>query len=459
VDHDLIVVGGGAAAFAAASEGAHLGFDVLLALPGGGEPQLAYPRLSLAFATRMLGERRAALGPGARVSWEALARSAQQAVAAHVRMLRREAASARVRAVACAPRIRAPGEIEIGSEVHRAAAVVIATGTRPRRPLGFPFDDRVVCDPETLLRLRRPPRKLAVIGASEDGCELSCLFAAVGASVLLVDRRARLLRAVDRDVLRVLHEEMRLLGIEVVLDEVIRECRVETQTSEPHAELVLASGRVETCDRVAVCAGRLPNLSGLGLEALRLDTDPRGFLLVDEWGRTSRPGLLATGDVAGVPAELGLQVQRARALVRHVAGLDPALPDYVPSTIYTLPQVATAGLSEEACRRLGIACAVGVAPYPAACAAGDERGGLLKLVADATSRRVLGVHVIGPSAGDTLHLALALLRGGDSLECFGEAVLHLPGPADALRLAACEALAAAPRGEQPAVAVEEPARW
>jgi NAD(P) transhydrogenase len=379
--------------------------------------------------------------PRAPTLWTSLLRRLDRAVVSHVRALGDERRSARASLVRAWPTIVGAGRIRVGDAFHEAGAILLATGTRPRRPERFPFDDRVLCDGESALQRARPPRRLAIVGASEEGCELGCLFAALGSSVLLVDRRARLLRAVDRDVLRTLHDAMKRAGIEVALEEEITGIAMGSAADEPHAVLALASGRVERCDRIAVCAGRLPNLDGLGLERLGIEADPRGFLVTDELGRTSLPGIYATGDAAGLPLELALQIERACATVRALAGEEAAGDDLVPATVYTLPEVACAGLSEEACRRLELPHATGTVPFPPA-DLGPQGGleGLLKVVVGTEGHRVLGLHVVGAGAADELHAGLALLRSRGSLEDLLEARFHVPGPGVALRRAALAAL-------------------
>lgn len=454
MQHDLIVIGSGAVAVAAAAEGARLGLEVLLARPpasGAFEPT----RLRQAFASRLVGARHAekcASHPLGRTAWRRLARRIEASEQAYLRSLDSELAASPVRIAAGATRLVDASTVDVAGTLHRAAAVIIAAGSRARRPARFPFDDVAVFDPGSIFESRRASRSLLVVGASEEGCELASVFGALGTSVLLLDRRTRLLRGIDRDLLRQLHAELQRAGVEVILEEEISALRSHPGDPEPHVVIELASGRVETRDAAVVCAGRIPNLEPLHGGALKLDADGRGFLTTDERGQTSERGVYAVGDVAGMPIELGVQIQTARAAVRHAAGFEPAIEDHLPCTVHTIPEIAFFGLSEEACQRLGTPHVVGLAPYPPAPLEGEEagRGGLLKMIVGQDTREVLGVHAIGPRASETVYTAIALLRSGAGVDRIAQPLFPIPSASESIRLAASCAIARLPGLSVPA---------
>ncbi len=442
--HDLIVIGDDTAAHAAALEGARLGLDVLLVQPLGSDAEQVElaPTLRPSLACRILAnlsdtrpfqtgsERRA-------IALDAL-RLIEGCALAYVESWRSELRRSQVACLRSPVRFREPGELELSCGARSAAAIVISEAARPRRPGFFPFDDRVVWDCRSIFRSGVLPRSLAVVGADEDGCQIACVFAALGASVVLIDRRVHLMRGIDRDVLRIVHARMQEAGIDIVLGEELEEVRVVEHRREPHAVLDLGSGRREHCDGVVVCAGSIPDVESAAVGSIDVDRDPRGFLLTDEHGRMSQPGMWAVGAISGLPPNLATQIHRARVAVFDAAGLAPQLEDQAPQFIHTIPEIASMGLTDEACSRLGISHLVGTAIYPPRTGGGE---GLLKLVAESGSGRLLGIHVVGPAAGDTLQIGLEYLRRDAPLDYVAGAILNTPGPAEAYRSAAHDALA------------------
>jgi len=259
--------------------------------------------------------------------------------------------------------------------------------------------------------------------------------------VALVDRRTRLLRSVDRDVLRTLHARLQEAGVDVVLGEEIVTVEISPHPREPHAALHLASGRVDRCDRLVVCAGRLPNIEDLRLDCAGVETDSSGLIVTDEFGATSAPGVYAIGEVSTAGADLGTELYQARVAVDHALGREVLLAEHVPRTFYTLPEIATVGLTDEACERLGVECVSGSSAYPplGAGPAGVEPG-LLKLVVAVEGRTVLGIHVVGVRAGETLHLGIEFLRRGATIDELASVPYASPGPSEAYRAAAVDAI-------------------
>jgi NAD(P) transhydrogenase len=445
VDHDVIVIGRGPVALAAAAEAVRVGQQVLLAKPpagshGPGEPA-EVRRLRIAIASR-IGASLAELWPGTRPPWREVVQRTDSAVRAHLRLLRRPPGCDGVREAIGPLRVLDPGTVEVAGRRHRAPALIVAAGSRARRPARFPFDDQSICDGTSVLSRTEPLRSAVVLGASEEGCAIASLLAVLGVPVLLLDRRSRLLRGLDRDVLRALHAGLRRLGVEVVLKEEIRELRRVPGPRLPHVMLKLDSGRVETVDGVAVCAGSEGDLAGLGLTSLPLDADSQGFLCVDESGRTSLPGVYATGEGAGLAAELGAQVGHARAVARQAAGLEGEPAEIAPSIFHGIPEVAFVGLSAEACERLGTPHVVGLALHPPVGArqAPRQGEGLVKLIVHQSTREVIGLHVVGSDASETLHVGIALLRAQHTVDRLAATWFPIPSASESIRMAACDAL-------------------
>lgn len=334
--------------------------------------------------------------------------------------------------------LRPEGGISTGSgDLHDAPVIVVATGDRPRRPRRFAFDDEIICDARSILRIDRRPRTLLVIGADSAGCEIACLFAALGSTVTIVDRRSRSLRYVDRDLLEVLHTHMRAMGIDLVLDESIEDVTVHRACREPHATVRLGSGRVEICDRIVVVAGSEPACAGLGLDRAGVAVDENGFVVVDEFGRTSRPGVYAAGAVVSCLGGYA-EAQQGRLAIRDALALARVVEQPVPLTIHTIPEIAMIGITEEVCTRLDV-------PHVTATVSFDEitwgqvrngPGGLLKIVARRGTGEILGVQVIGRDARDLIHLGGLVMRQAGTLEQLADTIFSSTSASEAYWVAA-----------------------
>ena len=446
---DVIVIGAGVVGCAAALEAARLGLDVLLVdgapVPGlGSFSRGAVPAALLREAARAAHPPQRGSGPAtaARVALAELTERRRQVLAGHLSRVFRELKEHGVRFERGPATLRSPREVSIGERgVRSADVVVIATGSRPRRPASFPFGGPVVCDEESVFRLDRLPRSLVIVGAEVVGCEFACLFASLGVEVTLIERRRRLLRCVDREILEVLHARMQQLGIVVALEEQIQALEVEPGGAEPHASLRLASGRVEKCDRLLVLAGREPATDALGLSQSGVQVDAQGFISVDEHFQTSQAGVYAVGDVVGYPFRIGSGLHQARTAMLHAAGRPPAVFDDPPVAIYTVPEIAQVGLIEEAVRRLDIGYVVGSARLEATFhgRVDGSASGLVKVIFERESRRLLGAQIIGDGASELVHVAAAWLGAGTTLEQIAHCVFNHPSRAEAYRLAALDA--------------------
>jgi NAD(P) transhydrogenase len=448
VRHGVIVIGGGPAGTEAALAAARLGLGVLLADPapepgaGSGLASIVTAAVLRAAAHRApplpeLSERRdAALA-------RELADRAARLARAGVRVLRGRAV------------LRASGEVEVeGHGVHRAEQVVLATGSRARRPARFRFDDRVVCDAGSILRLEGGlPRSLVIVGAEVAGCEFACLFAALGANVTLVERRRRLLRCADPEILDVLHRELQALGVVIALEEEIEGIELAGAGAAAHAVVRLGSGRSEVCDRLLVLAGREGASDRAELSAAGIELDAQGFVVVDEFFQTTRPGVYAVGDLVGPPLRAGVAPHQARSAIFHAAGREPPEAEF-PLTMHTRPELAVVGMIEEALKRLDLRYGVGRAEF-SPLQRGEPGGvasGLLKLTFARDGRRLLGVQIVGHGANELIHLGALLVQTGGTLDQLLDPVYAHPSLSEAYRAAALDADAQEAADEAPAEA-------
>lgn len=317
----------------------------------------------------------------------------------------------------------------------RGDVILVATGSRPRAPEGIPVDHAHVLDSDSILSLTYLPESLTVLGAGVIAAEYATIFALLGVRVVMVDRGERPLAFVDPELTARLLQVFernggRFLGGRAV-SEVVWDGAGAVDTR-------LTCGESIRSEKVLVALGRVPNLEGLRLENAGLAPGPRGLLEVDGDGRTSVPHIYAAGDVVGPPALASVSMEQGRRAVRHALGLDPgARPTTVPVGIYTHPELAAVGLTEAQAREQG-ECLVGRASFHelARGQISDLGDGLLKLVADAGGRRILGVHIAGESAAELVHIGQMAILGGMEVDDLIRNTFNFPTLAEAYRVAA-----------------------
>ena len=451
-NYDMIVIGAGPIGCAAAIEAARLGLGVVLIdspRDQGEETHVAsmWEQVLAGAALRIPTVRGAdpqsgAPSPRQKEILRGITIGQTAAVEAYVETLRRRAYEQGVHLKVGDACFEAPDRVRLRpNDVVEASIVIVATNSRPRRPRRFPFDDSVVCDCESILHMERQARNVVVIGAEENGCEFSCLFASLGASVTLVDRRSRHLRYVDRDILRVLHDRMEKLGIDIALQEEIKSVELEQHRWEPHAVVSLGSGRVEKCDRVLIVAGRLADIERHRPDRAGIETNPRGFITTDDFAKTTHEGIYAVGGAADWKGGIGTQMYRARVSVLHAIGRVPDFEEYFPISLFTMPELSMVGLTDEACERLDMSYTIGLARYSDTLQGRlqAEQEGLLKLVVDQESGRLLGIHHVGSMASELMNFGLALLRRNATVDDVASGVYQVPSLAELYRVAADDA--------------------
>lgn len=328
-----------------------------------------------------------------------------------------------------------------GSTELRGNTILIATGSSPFHPPEFAFEHIHIHDSNEILEIDRLPRKLAVVGAGVIGCEYASTFAALGTEVHLIDGRDVLLPFLDGDVSRTLGAAMAAAGIQLHFGERVARCYADAEES---IVLQLASGLTLTCDDVLICSGRTSNTGGLNLDAAGITTGKRGVIEVDANFCTTVPHIYAAGDVIGNPALAATSMEQARAAITRALGSDLKrdLATLFPTGIYTIPEIGTVGATEAALRAQNIDYIAGrwrAADIPRGCILGDEHG-FLKLLFRRSDMRLLGAHVIGEQATETIHVAMiAMLAEGDA-ELFNRACFNYPTLGDLYKYATYDAL-------------------
>ena len=325
-------------------------------------------------------------------------------------------------------------------DLLQAPAILIATGSTPIRPADVPFDGRTVLDSDDLLKLDFLPKRLAVLGAGVIGCEYASVFAALDVEVTLVDKRSELLGFLDRDVAVSLRARMERLGVQFRLGVGIRSVSVRDHA----ARIELEDGSVIEEDHVLVAAGRRGVVDGLGLENTGVALDPRGNVIVDEHYRTSVRGIWAAGDIVGWPSLASVAMEQARIAMCDAfdIGYKQKLNKVLPIGIYTVPELASAGETEQGAIDRGARVETGMGRFGS-----NARGivigeveGFVKLVFDADDRTLLGVHVLGEGATELIHVGLTALQQGAKIDLFIDAVYNYPTLTEAYKYAAYDGL-------------------
>jgi NAD(P) transhydrogenase len=323
----------------------------------------------------------------------------------------------------------------------RGEAIVIAIGSCPVRPPVFPFEHDRVHDSDELLDLRALPTSLAVVGAGVIGSEYACMFAALGVPTHLIDGRGTLLPFLDAELSAALETAMRDLGVTFVWNETVAACEAP---ADGDVRLTLASGRVLSVDQVLVCAGRTSRTAELEPAAGGLVLADKGRLAVDAHYRTNVPHVYAVGDVIGFPALASTSAEQGRVAACHACGSDvlTAVSAVLPAGIYTIPEVSSAGETEEALRARGAEYVVGRAEYaqtPRGKIIGD-RTGFLKLLFAPGDLRLLGVHVIGELATEVVHPGVLALTAGATADLFIRTCFNYPTLGELYKIASYDAL-------------------
>ncbi|MBI3545710.1 MAG: dihydrolipoyl dehydrogenase [Gammaproteobacteria bacterium] len=299
-----------------------------------------------------------------------------------------------------------------------AEHVILASGSTPVDIKGAPQDGRFIVNSQTALNFEAVPKRLGIIGAGVIGLELGSVWRRLGAEVLLLEAQEEFLSIVDEQVAREAHKQFTAQGLDIRLGARVLESRVEK-----NAVMIRYQDKngehVEPVDRLIVAVGRRPNTQNLFASETGLLLDEWGFVHVDEYCRTNLPKVYAIGDVVRGPMLAHKGMEEGAMVAAHIAG-QVAQVDYdiVPSVIYTHPEIAWVGKTEQALKQAGLAYRSGVFPFAAngrAKAMGDAAG-FVKILADKDSDRVRGVHLIGPHCSELVAAAVLAMSFGASSE-------------------------------------------
>jgi len=313
---------------------------------------------------------------------------------------------------------------------------VIASGSRPRRPAEVPFDKKTVLDSTSILKMRHLPQSLTVIGGGVIACEFVSIFAALGVKVSVVDSHAQLLEYLSEDVVNVLADSFRDMGVELRMRQ-----RVDKIERNGEGVLtVLQNGERIQSEVLLYALGRQPNIELLKVEDAGIATE-NGWLVLNENFQTSVPHIYAVGDLIGRPALAATGMEQGRAAVLHAfSGEKHLMADNMPMAVYTIPEISWVGKTEKEIQQDNIPYIVGRANFKDSARGqiiGDSHG-LLKLIVDSRNEKLLGVHIVGEQASELIHIGQLVMNFRGTVRDLVANVFNYPTLAECYKLAALD---------------------
>jgi NAD(P) transhydrogenase len=325
-----------------------------------------------------------------------------------------------------------------------AEKFLITVGTRPAVSKHVVIDGERIFNSDQLLSMRRMPRHLLIVGAGLIGVEYASMLVLLGARITLVDEKPEILGFLDRQIVTALRAHLTKLGVGFKLGVKLVDCR--SDAAKDRVTLRLSNGETLEAESLLYVAGREANTDTLNLASLGIGTTEDGKIDVNDEFQTAVPGIYAAGDVIGFPIEglyyASISMEQARLAVRNMYGFPAeSSPEAFPYAIYSIPEIAMVGETEQALAKRNVDFQTGVARYEELVQAQiAEEQGFLKLLFDNDSLKLLGVHIMGVRAAEVIHIGQAVLRFGGTIEYFQDVVFNYPTIAEAYKLAATDGL-------------------
>ncbi len=330
-----------------------------------------------------------------------------------------------------------------GSRPITAEKVVIAVGTTAAKPDWTNVDGKHILLSDDILNLPELPRSLAIIGGGVIGLEYGSIFATLGIRVTLIERDSRLLDFVDSELIDTLVYHLRQKRVTLRLNEEVTWMEPSDDERGQHVRIRLVSGKQIVSDAALYSIGRTGATASLGLETVGLEPDGRGRLTVNDTYQTSVDNIYAVGDVIGFPNLASTSAEQGRLASCHAFGLPArSVPGLFPYGIYTIPEISMVGRTEEDLTEDVVPYEVGRAQYREIARGqiiGDDTG-LLKLLFHATTRKLLGVHIIGEGASELIHIGQAVLAFEGTVDYFVDTVFNYPTLAECYKTAALDGI-------------------
>ena len=430
-EFDLIVIGGGPGGYVCAIRAAQLGLKTACVegretLGGTCLNVGCIPSKALLNATHLLHEthenfeKMGLMGAKPTVDWDRMLRYKDDVIAGNTKGIEFLFKKNKVTWLKGWGSIPEAGKVKVGDEVHSAKAIVIATGSEASVLPGITVDEEAIVTSTGALALREIPKSMVVIGAGVIGLEMGSVYARLGAQVTVVEYLDAITPGMDAEVAKSFQRILGKQGLKFVLGAAVQVVERTKNGAKVAWKLRKndAPGEIEA-DVVLVATGRKPYTAGLGLEAAGVELLPRGQIKVDAYWQTNVPGIYAIGDAVPGPMLAHKAEDEGMAVAEVIAGKHGHVNyGVIPGVVYTTPEVATVGATEEQLKEQGRAYKVGKFSFMGngRAKAVFQTEGFVKLLADKGTDRILGCHIIGPGAGDLIHEICVAMEFGASAQ-------------------------------------------
>jgi len=319
-----------------------------------------------------------------------------------------------------------------------ADVILLATGSRPRRPAEIPFDKQTVLDSTSILKLKKLPKSLLVVGGGVIACEFVSIFAALGVEISVVDSHEQLLAYLSDDVVGVLAESFENMGVQLFMQERV----INIRKQDGGVITLLESGKEMRTEAVLYAMGREPNSHSLNTAKAGIQLD-QGWINVNKHFQSSVAHIYAVGDLIGRPALASTGMEQGRTAVAHAFGeTSQAMPANLPMAIYAIPEISWVGKTEKEAKREQLQYVVGRGFYKESARGqiiGDSNG-LVKLIVDIHTHKLIGVHIAGEHASELIHTGQLLMHFNGTVHDLVANVFNYPTLAECYKLAALDCL-------------------
>ena len=430
-DFDTIIIGAGPGGYVAAIRAAQLGQKVACVegretLGGTCLNVGCIPSKAMLHATHMLHEthenfeKMGLMGAAPKVDWSKMQAYKDDVVSGNTKGIEFLFKKNKVTWLKGWASIPAPGQVKVGDEVHSAKNIVIATGSEASTLPGVEIDETTVVTSTGALTLAKVPKSMVVIGAGVIGLEMGSVYARLGTEVTVVEYLDAITPGMDAEVAKTFQRILTKQGLKFVLGAAVQSVTKGKKGATVSYKLKKDDSEASLdADIVLVATGRKPYTTGLGLEALGVEMGPRGTVKTDAHWQTNIPGLYAIGDAIAGPMLAHKAEDEGMAVAEVISGKHGHVNyGVIPGVIYTTPEVANVGQTEEQLKAEGRAYKVGKFPFMgnARAKAVFQAEGFVKLIADKETDRILGCHIIGPAAGDLIHEVCVAMEFGASAQ-------------------------------------------
>ena len=450
-DFDTIIIGAGPGGYVAAIRAAQLGQKVAViegreTLGGTCLNVGCIPSKAMLHATHMLHEthenfaKMGLIGPSPTVDWAKMQAYKADTVAQNTKGIEFLFKKNKITWIKGWAQIPAAGQVKVGDDTHSAKNIVIATGSEATSLPGVTIDEETIVTSTGALTLARIPKTMVVIGAGVIGLEMGSVYARLGTQVTVVEYLDAITPGMDAEVAKTFQRILAKQGLTFILGAAVQSAtKGKTGASVTYKLKKDDSEATLTAEIVLVATGRKPYTAGLGLEALGVEMGPRGTVKTDAHFQTNIPGLYAIGDAIAGPMLAHKAEDEGMAVAEILVGKHGHVNyGVIPGVIYTTPEVANVGQTEEQLKTEGRAYKVGKFPFMgnARAKAVFQAEGFVKILVDAATDRILGAHIIGPQAGDLIHEICVAMEFGASAQDLAMTCHAHPTWSEAVREAA-----------------------